>query len=157
MARKDDKADSTWAQKVVFDMDGTIANVDHRLHHITNGKKDWDAFSAGCVDDTPNGNITALLSGMRTLGYRIVIATGRFEAYRPQTEKWLKDNLIWPHDLFMRPDGDYRLDYEVKEDMLRDLQIGRDNILFVVDDRASVVEMWRRNGLTVLQCAKGDF
>lgn len=37
------------------------------------------------------------------------------------------------------------------------LQIGRDNILFVIDDRDSVVEMWRRNGLTVLQCAKGDF
>ena len=151
------RADAPRTSKIVFDMDGTLANLEHRLHHITGEKKDWDAFHAGMVDDGVHGPVAALFRGMRALGYRIIVSTGRFEANRPQTEKWLEDHMLFHHDLFMRPDGDYRPDYEVKEEMLRDLQIGRENILFVVDDRASVVEMWRRNGLTVLQCAKGDF
>lgn len=157
MARNINKADGYWAMKVIFDIDGTLANIEHRLHYVTDGKKDWDAFHAGIVNDIPNVNITTLLAGMKTLGYRIIITTARFEKYRQQTEKWLSDNLILYHDMFMRPDGDHRPDYDIKEDMLRGLQIGRDNILFVVDDRTSVVEMWRRNGITVLQCAKGDF
>jgi len=30
-------------------------------------------------------------------------------------------------------------------------------IEFVVDDRQQVVDMWRRNGITCLQCDVGDF
>lgn len=151
------RADGPHAVKIVFDLDGTLANIEHRLHRITGEKKNWEAFHADMVNDGVHGSVATLFRGMRTLGYRMIISTGRFEANRPETEGWLRNRLLFPHDLFMRPDGDYRPDYEVKEDMLRDLQIGRNNILFVVDDRSSVVEMWRRNGLTVLQCAKGDF
>jgi phosphoglycolate phosphatase-like HAD superfamily hydrolase len=153
-----DRASSPFAIKIIFDIDGTLANNSHRLHYITGGKKkNWEGFRAELENDVPNSPVVTLLRAMKTLGYRIIISTGRFEESRTRTEKWLRKHLIFYHDLFMRPNGDFRPDYEVKEDMLRDMQIGRDNILFVVDDRDSVVEMWRRNGLTVLQCAKGDF
>ena len=143
--------------KVIFDIDGTLANNSHRRHYIAREEKDWVSFNSASEDDIPNPPIVTLLQGMKTLGYRIIVSTARFERERIRTEKWLRDHDILYHDLFMRPDGDFRHDYLVKEDMLRDLQIGREGILFVVDDRTSVVEMWRRNGLTVLQCAKGDF
>ena len=152
-----DRASGPFAVKVIFDIDGTLANINHRLHHVTSGEKDWEAFHGGISDDVPNGPVVTLLRVMRTTGYRIILTTARFEKHRARTEEWLANNTIFYHDLFMRPNGDFRPDYEVKEDMLRGLQIGRDNILFVVDDRTSVVDMWRRNGLTVLQCAKGDF
>ena len=32
-------------------------------------------------------------------------------------------------------------------------QFGKEDILFVVDDRQKVVDMWREEGLTCLQCA----
>lgn len=143
--------------KVIFDIDGTLANNSHRIHYLTEGKKNWESFRAELEDDSPNEPIVTLLQIMTIAGYKIILSTGRFEKDRERTERWLENNSIFYHDLFMRSDGDHRPDFEVKEDMLRELQIGRDNILFVVDDRSSVVEMWRRNGLTVLQCAKGDF
>ena len=152
-----DRASGPFAEKVIFDIDGTLANINHRLRHVMNDKKDWEAFHGRISDDIPNGPVVTLLRVMKTTGYRIILTTARFEKYRKETEKWLERNTIFYHDLFMRPNGDFRPDHEVKEDMLRDLQIGRDNILFVVNDRSSVVEMWRRNGLTVLQCAKGEF
>ena len=34
---------------------------------------------------------------------------------------------------------------------------GKYNIKFIVDDRDQVVKMWRSLGLTVLQCAEGNF
>ena len=35
----------------IFDIDGTLANCDHRLHHVKNKPKNWDAFYDGCMDD----------------------------------------------------------------------------------------------------------
>jgi hypothetical protein len=43
----------------------------------------------------------------------------------------------------------------LKENWLFD--IGKKNIMCVFDDRDKVVNMWRRNGLTCLQVADGDF
>ena len=31
---------------IIVDIDGTIADVRHRLHHVKDGKKDWNAFHA---------------------------------------------------------------------------------------------------------------
>ena len=35
----------------IFDIDGTLANCDHRLHHIQDKPKNWDLFYNGCMDD----------------------------------------------------------------------------------------------------------
>jgi hypothetical protein len=48
-----------------------------------------------------------------------------------------------------------RSDVKAKREMLRG--VDKDKILFVVEDRSRVVEMWRSEGLTCLQCAHGDF
>lgn len=56
-----------------------------------------------------------------------------------------------------------RPDYEFISDQVLKLRIYEQNIkdkfdvLFVIDDRKSVVDMWRRNGLVCLQCAEGEF
>lgn len=31
--------------KAIFDLDGTLANADHRVHHLTGEIKDWRARS----------------------------------------------------------------------------------------------------------------
>jgi hypothetical protein len=59
------------------------------------------------------------------------------------------------HDLILRKDRDRRSDTVVKREMLAG--IDKSKILFVVEDRSRVVEMWRSEGLVCLQCAPGEF
>ena len=59
------------------------------------------------------------------------------------------------HELLLRKDNDMRQDAIVKREILQRLDKSR--ILFVVEDRSRVVEMWRAEGLTCLQCAPGEF
>jgi hypothetical protein len=59
------------------------------------------------------------------------------------------------HDLLLRKDNDRRADGVVKREMLA--AIDKSRILFVVEDRSRVVEMWRSEGLVCLQCAPGEF
>ena len=56
---------------IVCDLDGTLANCEHRVHHIQRvggsglkRKPDWDAFYAGVRGDTVNGAVKALLDNM---------------------------------------------------------------------------------------------
>lgn len=32
----------------IFDLDGTVADLTHRLHFITGETKDWDGFHGAC-------------------------------------------------------------------------------------------------------------
>lgn len=45
---------------IVFDLDGTLADITHRLHFIKDGNHDWDGFFAACVDDAPIPEMVAL-------------------------------------------------------------------------------------------------
>lgn len=90
--------------------------------------------------------------------YNIVIVTGRRgdNDTKQKTIKWLKRHDLFHHELYMRKDGDRRPDHEVKKEILEE-ELDDHNIELVVDDRTSVVEMWRNQGLNTLQCAEGDF
>ncbi|HUF00459.1 MAG TPA: hypothetical protein VMN99_14470 [Anaerolineales bacterium] len=57
--------------------------------------------------------------------------------------------------MILRLDKDKRSDVIVKREMLACLE--RATILFVVEDRSGVVEMWRSEGLVCLQCTPGEF
>jgi hypothetical protein len=57
----------------------------------------------------------------------------------------------------MRKSGDYRKDYEVKKEIYETYIKDKFNVLCVLDDRQSVVDMWRSLGLTCLQVNYGDF
>ena len=68
---------------------------------------------------------------------------------------WMERIGVNYHEIRLRADGDMRSDVKAKREMLKG--IDRNKILFVVEDRSRVVEMWRSEGLTCLQCAPGDF
>ena len=158
---------------IVCDLDGTLANCEHRVHHVQKvdgaglkRKPDWDAFYAGVRKDTVNKPVHQLLINMcgwnmhyewRT--HEVIFCTGRPERCRVDTEWWLETKTNVPSDgykLLMRKDGDFRADYVVKQEIL-DAHIDKDRVLFVLDDRQQVVDMWRRNGLTCFQVAEGNF
>jgi hypothetical protein len=165
---------------IICDLDGTLCGIEHRLHHVqkadSNGlkrKPDWDAFFAGIRDDVVNEPVLRVLQEM-TLGNcgcnygerrEIIFCSGRPERCRADTVEWLHrvdEDLFNPdpelenYKLYMRKDGDFRRDDIVKQEIL-DSSIDKDRVLFVLDDRQQVVDMWRRNGLTCFQVAEGDF
>ena len=57
----------------------------------------------------------------------------------------------------MRRTKDFRKDAIVKTELFDAHIRGRYEVLFVLDDRNQVVEMWRVMGLPCLQVAAGDF
>lgn len=144
---------------IICDIDGTLADVEHRRHFVVNRPKDWKSFYEASINDKPHEWCLELLKAMYAF-HDIVFVTGRPQDYEAQTRKWLEDNLriIWDDTipLYHRKSGDKRQDYIVKaeiyEEHLKDL-----DILFVIDDRKQVVDMWRSKGLTVLHCDEGDF
>jgi len=140
---------------VIFDIDGTLADVSERLHHIKKKPKDWDAFFKGIPQDKAIRSMVRLCNILYESGIQILLCTGRREKDRAETVKWLAQQGVNYHELILRPDGDRRSDVIVKREMLAGLD--RSKILFVVEDRSGVVEMWRSEGLVCLQCAPGEF
>lgn len=180
---------------VVVDVDGTLADCEHRKHHIAgrcnsglncpeikttldeHGKKvccycggkafvpkDWPSFFTACDKDTPIQPIIELVRDL-SRQFDILIVSGRaIDFCGRKTEDWLDQHLTgqihgryrppYTH-LFMRDSNDKRPDTETKQDIL-DL-LPKERIRYVLDDRDAVVQMWRRNGLTCLQVANGDF
>lgn len=147
---------------VVFDIDGTIADIEHRRHHVqrTDGKKkDWRMFNLEMVNDTPKPAIVELVKAMATVYPAIVFCSGRTDDFRGVTYDWLEKTLNEEvfFELYMRRRDDSRQDNIVKEIILDFELLPRYDILFVVDDRDQVVKMWRNRGITCLQCEYGDF
>lgn len=139
----------TW----ICDIDGTLALKGER------GPFDWHRVG----EDTPNEPVIRLVAALSAAGEHIVYVSGRMEQCRQATEDWLHGHLCDPtfclcKPLFMRADGDYRPDTVVKREIYEKFIAGEHDVAGVVDDRASVVRMWRGElGLTVLDVAGNDF
>lgn len=141
---------------IIVDIDGTLSNSDHRQHFMQQKPKDWAAFYAGLSNDEPNQWCTDLMARYdETMS--IILVTGRPNDFFQPTVDWLHKHYINWHALFMRNSGDFRADYIVKEEIYKTLIEPKYDVLFCVDDRQQVVDMWRRNGLVCLQCAPGNF
>lgn len=140
---------------VIFDIDGTLADVSERVHHLRKTPKDWDAFFEGMARDRAIRSMVRLCNLLHASGIRIILCSGRNEGHRAETVNWLARQGVNYHDLRLRRDGDFRSDVVVKREMLRGIDKRR--VLFVVEDRSRVVEMWRAEGLVCLQCAPGEF
>ena len=140
---------------VIFDIDGTLADISQRLHHIQRKPRNWEAFNEEIAKDKAVHSMVRLCNILYASGLHIVLCSGRNESKRVETVEWLKRQGVNYHQLLLRKDGDFRTDAVVKREILGTLD--KSQILFVVEDRSRVVEMWRSEGLVCLQCAPGDF
>ena len=150
---------------VIFDLDGTLADITKRRKMSTkeNGKIDWDVFFTpeNIWFDTPN-EVVIQMAQMLSQNNRIVIFSGRSKGTKSETKRWL-DKFDVPYDVIkMRPtskDWMYMPDDKLKQHWLDTLFPGdkKDNILCIFDDRDKVVKMWRDNGLQCFQVANGNF
>ena len=143
---------------VIFDIDGTIANIEHRQHLLKQHPRDWVTFKKRIPLDTPHHDIIWLLKILSTFT-RIFIVTGRegSEEDRKSTVDWLHRHDVVFEELHMRPAEDYRDDSIIKREILAKLRAQHGEPIMVFDDRDRVVEMWRQEGVRCLQVAPGDF
>jgi hypothetical protein len=142
---------------VVCDIDGTIADLTHRLHYIKNKPKDWNKFFDQCQFDAPFGDICYLLDIFKGAGKTIIYVSGRSSVVEKATKEWLYKFNLPAGRLYMRSEGDYRADYIIKEEIIDRIELTPEEVLCVLDDRNQVVNMWRRRGFRVLQVAEGEF
>ena len=128
---------------ILCDLDGTLA-----LFGAEN------PYSRNFAADTLNEPVARCL---RSLGYPVIIVSGRSELYRDVSTKWLTDRGIWPDGIYMRPIGDTRKDAVLKEEIYRKYIEPRYNVYLVFDDRSVCINLWRSLGLVCFQVAAGDF
>lgn len=140
------------AKAIVVDIDGTLANDHWRRHLYTQPGRDWDAINAMSAQDTPNPWCQALVETFSDRGYHIIFLTARNETARAVTEAWLNANVVTTYQLFMRPAKDFRPDYIIKEGIYFSEIEPNFDVEFTVEDKQTVVDMWRRNGVVCLQC-----
>jgi len=88
---------------VCFDIDGTLADIEHRRAYVRTKPKNWKAFEAGIPNDTLNEFVATVLCDLYMQGHTIVLASGRGEQSRRDTVEWLdKHELNCYEKLYMR-------------------------------------------------------
>ena len=116
----------------VFDIDGVVADVRHRVHHVEPPRRNWRRFFELAAADPPSPEgVRWALRAARD--HDLVWLTGRPEWLRAVTEDWLADRGLPAGELVMRPNDDYRPARSYKVEALRRLA-GRDIVVFVDDD-----------------------
>jgi hypothetical protein len=133
----------------VVDIDGVVADVRHRLHHVEQRPKNWGAFFAAADADPLLAEGAAVVRRLAA-DHTIIYLTGRPERLRAQTLAWLRRFELPDGDLIMRRDGDRRPARLTKIGLLRRLsEHGQVSVL--VDDDPRVCDEARAAGFAVLQ------
>lgn len=144
-------------QTIIFDVDGTIADVEHRRHFV-NGNNDWDSFRKETVNDTPVQWVCDIAKRFIAQGDEVAFFSARNESEREVTERQIREWIGDGHKgVFLRPNDDFTPDDEFKSKLAdKFIEMGG-KIDLIFDDRQKVVDMWRAKGFTVVQVAEGDF
>ncbi len=149
----------------IFDLDGTLALIEHRRHMLDAPDRDkWRRFYAACDKDQPNEPVINTMERLRFSGADVWVFSGRSDEVRDKTVAWLSQHtsfMTWELEgpvLTMRAAGDYTADDVLKRQWLDSMLIDdRRRLVAAFDDRDRVVAMWREAGVPCFQVAPGEF
>jgi len=154
---------------VIFDLDGTLADIEKRREKCTyvHGKMDWNCFfdPDNIKMDKPKTEVIMMAQALKAFGYKIAIFSGRSVSTILETKQWLSDNGIEFDLIKMRPTNHpfkFMPDEKLKSDWFNEVFVDPEDmdeseVVAVFDDRDKVVKMWREIGLTCMQVAPGNF
>lgn len=145
---------------VIFDLDGTLADAEHRRHFVSDGARRWPEFFRACYKDAPKPATIAVARALHATGHELWLFSGRSDEVAVLTATWLIE-----HDLAhlftvmrFRPAADHTPDHELKHQWYDEMTgSDRARLLLVFDDRDRLVKMWRALGVPCFQVADGDF
>ena len=140
---------------VIFDMDGTLANVSSIRHYLkrwdeSKGRsiKDFNAFHAESVNVPAHSHVVNAAQMAHMLGHAVLIVTARRHMWRNHTAWWLAMHDVPSDMLMMRNDNDNRQDYEVKRDMLATIRNAW-HVIHAWDDNPSIIQLWQEENIPV--------
>jgi predicted kinase len=133
-----------------FDLDGTLSNTRGITHFVKGKYRNFDMFHRSSFFTETNPEVEQALRDLQAQGVAVLGTTARGEAYREVTELWLNNKGIHLDNLFMREEGDFRPDYEVKSDMLRDKIKPHYDLAIQYDDNFQAVKAFRDGGINVV-------
>ena len=149
---------------IIVDIDGTIANNDHRRHILdelddpygdleyADQDEIWDRFFSLMHKDIL---IKSVWNRIRKLKIQhdaqIIFLTARFEKHRKKTVTWLRKHLKLSKPIvLMRENGDRRPDYVIKKDIIT-MYFKPKHILCAFEDRDKNVKMMKKLGIKVFK------
>jgi len=134
---------------VIVDIDGTVSDWRWREKYLNDKEKFYEL----CSQDPPHKDIIELVN-ILSKNYKIVFCTGRNLRFYDMTDAWLSDHFDpYMYELIMRPKKDNRPDHEAKLEAFQN-KYDLSDVAFVLEDRQSVVDAWRKLGFRVLQVDK---
>lgn len=148
---------------IVFDIDGTLADCSHRLHHIETSPKNWGKFFLSSHEDKPILPMVELLMQLADNNRSefepntIVLATGRPMYLMKSTMEWINKHigLDYIETIYMRHDNDRRPDHVVKVELAKNIINDYGKIKMWFDDRYRVIQALRKElGLFVIDVAQ---
>ena len=125
---------------ILCDIDGTVANNDHRQHFL-DGKKDWDGFFSELINDEPIYNVIDKVNDEYLTGKEIIFLTGRPERYRYSTTLWLREYFNFEVRILMRKDNDQNNKLKVKKEIF-EANFIPDEIDYIIDNDKELIKMW---------------
>ena len=132
---------------IIVDIDGTLAIMGDRSPYA------WHEVEK----DLPNPHVVNFVKNHIEEGHKVIIMSGRDGICRRETKRWLDKYVAPDLTLFMRAQNDKRPDYIVKHELFHNNIADNYHVTLVLDDRNSVVRLWRALGLNCWQVAEGDF
>lgn len=144
----------------IVDMDGTLANVSS-IRHLVDGintKKDFHAFHEASEFVPANKQAVDFCVRQHRKGRVVLILTARMRQWEGATERFLTRELIpyapYVSPIWMRTDGDYRKDREVKAEILAEIRKTY-NVVAACDDNPSIIELWEAEGIPEIEIVPG--
>jgi len=135
---------------LVIDIDGTIANIDHRLHFAEESPPDWDSFFDPDIvsKDKPIARAQEALPKLIKKYGKPYFLTGRPDNLKNVTKTWLKKHFNLDSDdykLLMREEGDYKPSESVKKTII-ERSLPKDGEFIFVDDEIKNLDMMSQHG-----------
>ena len=150
----DDGAISDRPDAVVFDMDGTLADVSSIRHYVSGENRDFHRFHEESVNVPANEDVVDMARKASDEGKKVIVVTARRAKYRPHTAMWLAQHQVPSDAMYMRSSTDSRPDREVKEDIYRRMSRSF-NVVHAVDDNPSILDLWQQHGISTTAVDSG--
>jgi uncharacterized HAD superfamily protein len=134
---------------VVVDLDGTLCDTSKRAHLLDKKPRDWEAYSNACGADEPITEVVDVVRSLFASRWDIVLVSGRGSGARAQTVAWLDKHDVPFNALYLRPDGDYRSNPELKRELIAGLDAD-----LAIDDHPGVAKAYAELGVPTLIVAR---
>lgn len=125
---------------ILVDLDGTLA-ISHNRNPFDYKRSIEDKVSKECL---------VMIKKYKSFGNEVIILSGRAQSSYDVCKEWLDKNSI-PYDhIYLKPNKDNTKSVFFKEETFKKLK-EEYNIKAVLDDDLAVVEMYRKNNITIYQ------